>query len=763
MSGISRRNFLKVGLAGAGALAVENKLVDLIKAGELIEGGASVSRTTNVSRVPIPSICTQCEARCGIMGFLEEGRLVKIEGNPRDLNSRGRSCARGQAGLNLVYNPDRLLYPIKRVGLRGQGKWKRISWDEAFTEVAAKIKPLRDANKQDGFVFYGGPRGIDNLTGRFLKAFGASNVVQEDAGYSANRWVANEIGWGAREEIPDVASSKFILNFGANPYEAHPHFVPFIQRLIDGRMNGARLVTFDSRLSNTASKSDRWFPIRPGADGIVALAMASVIMQRGLYDREFVLSWMNYEPDALTQHLLQYTPEMAERESDIRASDIVQLAVEFGRTKPAVAISGGGLTGHSNGVQNQRAVALLNAITGNIDVRGGACLPRFYQFDEPKPAPDYVPGSSQFSHPDNYPLASYSVPQTIPSLIKALKDQVDVLMTVEANPVFTNSEPELTAAVLKDEKLVPHFFAVDTFISETAALADIVLPASTYLESWSVHSGPAYQLIPTVLLAQPVVVPQGESLPVHDILIELARQTGGGMEKYFGFGTMESYISSAIAGIDGLAKAGGMKYLKANGVWLDASTPLEYKSYQKKGFNTASGKFEVYSKKMQSAGFSALPTYDPIESTKDLKEDEFVLTTFQSSVHNSFNSAESAWLSEIDHDNPVWINADVARVRGIKRGDKITLTSVVGVIVAKAQPSHGIHPNIVAMCRHAGHSEYGKIARGVRFESKDPNTKLIWWDKHGSGVQVSRLIPVSSDPIGGGQAWMDTKVKISKA
>ncbi|MCL5961945.1 MAG: molybdopterin-dependent oxidoreductase [Chloroflexi bacterium] len=762
MSGISRRNFLKVGLAGAGALAMENTIVDLLKAGELIEGGAGVSRTTNAPRIPIPSTCLECEARCGIIGFLEEGRLVKIEGNPRDLNNRGRICARGQAGVNLVYSPDRLLYPIKRVGLRGQGKWKRISWDEAFTEVSSKLKVLLDEGRQDELVFYSGPEGMDGLIRRFLRAFGISGV-EDAAAHSANRWIARELTWGAGEEIADVGSSKFILNFGANPYEAHPHFVPLVQRLVEGRMNGARLITFDCRLSNTASKSDKWFPIRPGTDGLVALAMANVIMQRGLYDANFLENWTNYKPDALTQHLSQYTPEQAESESGVRASDIVQLAVEFATTKPAVAIAGGGTSGHSNGVQNQRAIALLNAVTGNIDVRGGACLPRFYQFSEPQPEPKVALKISQSVRPSSFPLASYSVPQAVMSTIKEQKDEVSVLIAFQANPAFSNPEPELTAAVLKDEKLIPYFVAVDSFMSETAALADVVLPASTYLESWGIHSGPAYQLIPAVVLRQPVVKPQGESLPAHDILIELARQTGGGMERYFSFGDMESYISTAIGGIEGLAKAGGLKYLKTNGVWLDASAPIDYHSYQKKGFNTPSGKFEVYSKALQSAGFAALPTYESVASIKDLKEDEFILTTFQSSVHSGQNTAASMWLSEIDHENPLWINAEVAKERGIKKGDKVRVATDVGVIVAKAQPSHGIHPNIVAIARHAGHAEYGRIARGERFESKDPNTKLVWWDKQGNGVHVHHLMPVSSDPIGGGQAWMETKVRISKA
>ena len=762
MSGINRRNFLKFGLAGAAALALENKLLDFTRAGELIEGGASVSRTTNASRIPIPSTCFGCEARCGILGFIEDGKLVKIEGNPRDLNNRGRTCARGQAGVNILYSPDRLLYPIKRVGLRGQGKWKRLAWDEAYTEVAAKLKPLRDEHRPDDLVFYAGPDGVDGLASRFLRAFGTSSVVQEAASYTANRLVARELTWGTSEEIADAAHSKFILNFGANPYEAHPHYVPFIQRLIDGRLNGARMTTFDCRLSNTAAKSDQWFSIRPGTDGLVALAMASVIMQRGLYDRDFIENWINYPPDKLTQHLMQYTPEVAAKESGVRANDIIRVAVEFAMTKPAVAISGGGVTSHSNGVQNLRAVSLLNAITGNVDVRGGACLPRYFQLDEPQPAPQPVP-SSPLARPGDFPLAAYSVPQRVLPMIREKKQHVGALMTVGANPAFSNPDPETTAAVLKDEKLIPHFFAIDSFVTETAALADIVLPASTYLESWGVLSEPTYQLIPGVAIKQPLVPAQGESVPVHDILIELARRLGNGMEGYFAFGNMESYVSAAVAKIEGLDKAGGLKYLKANGLWIDATVPIYYRSYEKRGFATPSGKYEVHSKTPEGTGLAALPTYEPIAASRNLGDNDFILTTFQSSVHNNSNTSASMWLSEIDHENHLWMNSEVAKARGIKNGDPVRITSQVGTVVAKAHLSQGIHPNVVTIARHGGHWEYGKVARGERFDSSEPNSKLVWWDKHGSGAHAQRVIPVASDPIGGGQAWMDTKVTVNRA
>ncbi|MDA8188800.1 MAG: molybdopterin-dependent oxidoreductase [Dehalococcoidales bacterium] len=763
MSKISRRRFLQLGMAGAATLVFENRLVEYIKANELTEGGASVSRTTNLARVGIPSTCYQCEARCGIIGFVEEGKLVKIEGNPKDQNNRGRICAKGQAGINYIYNPDRTLYPLKRVGQRGQGKWKRITWDEAYAEVADRLQEIRDDGKPDEVVFFAGIDGRDGIVGRFLRSFGTSSVILEQAAHSANKWIGQEMSWGASYDIADAANSKYILSFGANPYETHAHFVPLIQRIIDGRMNGAKLITFDCRLSHTAGKSDRWFPIRPGTDAIVALAMANVIMQRRLFDKDFVENWLNYRTDLLEKHLSQYTPEKAEEASGISASDIAKVALEFAMTKPAVAISAGGVSSHTNGVYNERAVALLNALTGNVDVRGGSCLPRNYDLGEPDPQPPAPTTKSKLAQPGGFPLAAYSVPQKVIPMIKEGHQKVRALITCQANPVFNYPESEAAISILKDEKLIPFFVAIDSYITETAALADIVLPAATYLESWDIESPPSYLLVPFVSLRQPVVSPVGESEPIHDILIELARRIGSGMEKHFAFDTMEQYIEAAIGRIEGLTKAGGLKYLKANGVFIDPASPVIYKSYERGGFNTPSRRYEVYSKRMEGNGFNPLPAYvEPPVLIKQAKNEEFTLVMFKTSVHNSSTTATSIWLNEIMHENPLWINMEVAREKGIKKGDKVKVTSPGGTIIADAQPSFGIHPTIVAIGDQCGHWEYGRIAKGQRFESEDPNTKLIWWAEHGNGVHVQRIIPIAPDPIGGGQAWTDIKVTISK-
>ncbi|MDP2727948.1 MAG: molybdopterin-dependent oxidoreductase, partial [Dehalococcoidia bacterium] len=665
---ISRRTFIKIGSAGVGVAALGATAGALTQAQELIPGGRTVSRTTGSPRRAVPSVCLQCSARCGILGFIEEGQLVKIEGNPRDPNNQGRICAKGQAGLNHLYNPDRILYPMRRAGPRGANVWQRIPWDVAIQEVAAHLAEIRHSGNSDHLLLMAGLfEGTQALVRRFAQVFGTSRFCQESDLYQSNKTVAQQLTWGADLELNDVARSSYILNFGANPYESHTLFIPFIQRLIEGRMRSARLVTLDPRVSGTAARSDEWLPIKPGTDGIVALAMANVIMQKRLYDRGFLEKWTNVTPERLAQHLSSYTPDMAGDLSGLPPSSIERIAVEFATNKPATTLSGGGATLNAHGVQTERAIALLNAMTGNVDVPGGYCLPRTYQLPEPDPQPPEV-GS---------PLSPVQSSRLFAE-VKEGKIKSDALMTYMANPIFSYPDPQLTAQVISDPNLIPFYVAVDTYITETSVMADVILPAATYLESWDIQSTPSYTLVPQVSLMQPLVKPLGESLAFQDICFEIARRIGGGMEKYFDFGSVEGYVSAIVSKIPGLDQAGGLKYLKENGRWHDPQAQASYRTYEGKGFGTPSGKFEISSKAVEDKGLSPLPDFSISPPNQGNKGEGLVLVTFQWNVHTHGRTAPCMWLSEIVHDNPLWIHPETAQALGIRKGDKVQVTSELG-------------------------------------------------------------------------------------
>ncbi|TAK30063.1 MAG: twin-arginine translocation signal domain-containing protein [Chloroflexota bacterium] len=759
MPKLSRRSFLKASAAVAGVSTLAGGVVGVSRAQELSKGGRTVNRTTGLPRVTIPSTCLQCQARCGILGFIEDGALVKIEGNPKDPNSRGKLCARGQAGINHLTNPDRLVYPMRRTGPRGSGQFKRISWEEAYAEVASKLRLIRDSGRRDEFVFAAGIlEGTGGVASRFARAFGTNSIVEERALQLANKWTAQESSWGAAMEVYDLSRTKLILNFGSNPYDAHTSYLPLIQRLIDARINGALMVTFDPRLSNTAAKSDEWFPINPGTDAIVALAMANVIVQRGLYDTAFVESWTNYPLSRLAEYLATYTPDMAAETSGISAADIERLAVSFGTIRPAVAMSGDGVSMHVNGTQSERAIALLNVLTGNVDVPGGYCLPRVYGLSEPEPRPPAPPAAE--ASPSLH-CASCS-PGQLFAAVRSGQQKISALMTFMANPAYVNPDSGVSTAILKDETLIPYSVVADMYMTESAALADLVLPVASYIESWDVQSVPAWDMVPFVSIMQPLSRPLGESLPFADIAIELAKRIGGGMETYFQFPNMESYIGSVVAKIEGLSQAGGLDYLKANGVWYDTKAKPVYKAYEVAGFATPSGKYEVNSTRLSARGFSQLPAYEPIPTQEEAGKEELTLLTFQFNVHTYGRTAACKWLAEIVHDNPLWIHPETAREHGLHRGDRVAVNSKAGTIVTKVWVTEGINPKVVAMGACVGHWESGRIAQSVRFKSSDTDTQFLWWEKKGKGVHPYHLIPELIDPAGGGQAWLDTKVTLKK-
>jgi anaerobic selenocysteine-containing dehydrogenase len=203
-----------------------------------------------------------------------------------------------------------------------------------------------------------------------------------------------------------------------------------------------------------------------------------------------------------------------------------------------------------------------------------------------------------------------------------------------------------------------------------------------------------------------------------------------------------------------------LKYLRENGVWFDKNEKPRYRAYESKGFKTPSGKIEVYSERLKRKGFQPLPTYEPIPGHGDLKG-KFVLITYEPNVMGS-RTANFKWLAEIKHLNSVWINRDVAKMLHIEEGDHVKVSTKTGSFVMDTRLTFGLHPRVIAVERNLGHWGYGHIAKAKTFKSKDPNTKLLWWEKEGNGVSPNQVIPGESDPIGGGEAWNDTLVMISK-
>ena len=504
-------------------------------------------------------MCQLCSTVCGITGLVKDGKLLKIEGNPNDPNSRGKMCGRGQAGLNHQYHPERLLYPIRRVGKRGEGKWKRITWDEAYDELATRLRKVRDDDKHEEFAFHQGRSRSKDAVAGFLRAFGTNTQLNHRGLCSAARRAANltylfESDW----DLGDYENSKYILNFGSNMFEAHQGHIPGAQRVQNGRFNnGAKLVTFDVRMSNTAGNSDEFFMPAPGTDGAVALGMANTIIKEKLYDATFFRDWANCTIEELWSKIESYTPEWAEKESTVSADVIRRIAREFAAAAPrATTMCNRGSSAHVNGYYNDRAIGLLNILVGSPGKPGGWCWMYTGGYDKrvaspPKAAPKPTVGSL-LADPPEFVLANrwntMRVGEIVYWYLKQERAKIQVYMTYNLDSPLTWPETDVTKNVFLDEKKIGFHVCINPFFSETASFADMVLPWTTYMERWDVDARGAYNLKPYVNMRQPMVTPLGESKDVRDIFPELARRIGGGMEKHFpAERSVENYMEEFVA------------------------------------------------------------------------------------------------------------------------------------------------------------------------------------------------------------------------
>jgi anaerobic selenocysteine-containing dehydrogenase len=579
-----RREFLKLGAAAATVTLTGGAALSVAK--ELpLRGGKDFSPRTGKERGSVPSACWQCVTRCPIIGYVEDGRLVKIGGQPDSIRTHGKLCAKGQAGVNQVYDPDRILHPLKRVGKRGEGKWKRISWDEALTEVADRLKKLRDDGHPEKFMFqYGRMKASSSklIKSVFLDTYGTGTIGNHTSICEGGKWTAQELTWGTHFDNWDFDNTKFILNFGSNVVEAHTNHTPLAHRLVDALVDrNVKMVTFDVRLSNTAAKSTEWVPVRPGTDLAIVLAMCNVIMDEGLYrgEGEAFLEFCKATPApeaslvdkvaALKAHLAGYTPEWAEIVSGVSAEKIRSIAIEFATAKPACVISYRGAVAHYNGNDTERAIQMLAAITGNIDNPGGRCKAVGAHWKYPK-GPKDKPKSRKLKILDGFPgQAALPTHHMSHHVFKMIKDgragRPEVYMWYCYAPVYANGDVQENIDVMKDESLIPYSVCVSPFCDESAALADLILPDATYLERWDWEDMVSPDQIPEYYMRQPVVKPLGEVRDFADVCCELAKRMGFPL----GVDSKEEFVRKSCEMTPDVKAAGGFDYMRTRGVWHD--------------------------------------------------------------------------------------------------------------------------------------------------------------------------------------------------
>lgn len=470
----------------------------------------------------VPTVCFNCEAACGLLAYVnkETGRIDKLEGLPTHPGSRGRNCPKGPATVAQVTNPDRILYPLRRVGPRGSGQWERVSWDEAMDDIAARIRKAIVENRRDRVVYHVGRHGEDGFAERVLLAWGVDGHNSHTNVCSSAARVGYTLWMGFDRPAPDHAEAKFILLMSSHLEGGH-YFNPHAQRIVEAKLKGTKIAVIDTRLSNTASQANWWISPWPGTETGLLLAIARELIQRGAINREFLRKWVNWEQfmrdTAYLQDLVErkflphlpegqsfedflwclaqiyghYTPEWAAQECGIDPQVIPQIAAEIERAGTAWAshIWRNAAQGHRGGWMVARALFFLHVLTGAVGVKG-SCLPAGYSKFVPKPMsmPEHPKVWNEAHFPKEYPLAHFELSYMLPHLMEHQDKQYDVYFTRVYNPVWTNPDGATWIEMLTETDRIGLHVALTPVWSETAQYADYVLPMGMGTERHDLHS-----------------------------------------------------------------------------------------------------------------------------------------------------------------------------------------------------------------------------------------------------------------------------------
>lgn len=644
----------------------------------------------------VKSSCRMCHGGCGVLIYMKEGRVAKIAGDPGCPINHGTLCSKGIASTQIAYHPDRLTHPVRRSGPKGSGKWERISWDEALDEIADRILDYKARFGAESIVMgYGTGRENEAVIYRFANLLGSPNVL-----------TAGHFCYG-----PRVATG--ILTCGSNPivdYENHPRCIlvwgnnlvisnpdcykgePFSECL----RKGSKLIAVDPRLTRVAAKADIWLPLRPGTDTALALGMLNIIVREELYDKDFVENYVHgWEP--FVERVKEYPVERVARITGLPEGRIIEAARLFATTRPAAVQWGVAIEQQVTCADNDRALLALMGITGNIDVPGGQVL-----FKPPKirnvgkfGAHHLLPeeqaakrlGRERFPLAGNFAIIN---PKCVwDAILEEKPYPVKMLFFISSNPLMTRAN---AGEVYRALKGVDFMAVADFFLTPTAELADIVLPAATWLEMdyigdfWKRHG---------IILPRRKAIQVGECRSDHEMLNDLAHRVGQG----------EYWWDTFEGGLDYILEPMGM-------TWQDFKKrdyirgERIYQKYREKGFSTPTGKFELYSTQLEKWGCDPLPRYreppeSPVSSPEVHQEYPYILITgARSPGFFHTENRQSPWLRELNRDPMVEIHPDTAAKEGIREGDWVIIESPRGKVRQRARLFKGMDPGIVS-AQHA--------------------------------------------------------------
>jgi anaerobic selenocysteine-containing dehydrogenase len=614
----------------------------------------------------VPTVCFNCESACGLLAYVDKKtyEIRKFEGNPAHPGSRGRNCAKGPATHNQTYDPERILYPLKRVGKRGEGKWKRVSWDEAMADIADKMRASR-AKRRDGIMYHVGRPGEDHYANRVIQAWGVdghnshTNICSAGARAGYAFWSAGD------RPSPDYANARAILLISAHLESGH-YFNPHAQRIMEAKAKGARIITMDPRLSNTAAKSDVWLPSWPGSETVILLAIANHLIQNDLYDAEFVRTWVNWEDslaaapgfsedpevlrvvaegdgsfatfDRMLKALYRdYTFERAAEEAQVPIGRIVEAAEIIAEAGNRVAAHTwrAATMGNRGGWQVARSLFFLNVLTGSVGTKGGTSINSWNKF-VPKPfqSPPAGDAWNELHMPVEWPFAMYEMSFCLPHMLAEGRGEVDVYFTRVYNPMWINPDGFMWLEALTDEDKIKCHVALTPTWNESAWFADYVLPMG--------HAGERHDLMSQethagqwVAFRQPVRRVAMERAGIHvertheanpgevweeaefwiDLSVAMDPDGSLGVKQHFSSPYREGEIITVEEhfrwifenSIPGLPEAAGkeglspLAYMRKYGAFEVSYDRFD--AVQTEGFKTPSGKLEFFSKTLSEWGW----------------------------------------------------------------------------------------------------------------------------------------------------------------
>lgn len=702
-----------------------------------------------------PTVCYQCKAECAILAKIEKGRVTEIKGHD---GKRGKVCVKGHAGVTLQYARDRLTHPMKRIGERGEGKFAKISWDEALDMLEEKLRSLYDRGEAHKLTYSFFPHSLTDPKWRFLNAYGG--YINTGLPHCDSAKIVSQIKcWGGvpNHHIPPafftVPKDGVILLVGRHAFGClDDACVP--RDIMEAKDRGAKLIVVDPIFSPDAAKADWWIPIKPSGDTALFLGMINYIMENDLYDRKFVEEWVREgDFEKVREYIKDKTPEAMSAICDVPAGDIRKLA-KICAEAPAVGVDGFKSIMLGQSMDFGQAWSIFLAITGNIDNPGGQPLPDLTPLSPVEPVPPGPPPLQEKGfhrtgpNRDRFDKYSFILEPTWYET-QAIKDEgLKILLVTEANPALTemgNKEWQ-KAVCMKDSGgnyKLEFLMNTDIMLSETGRFADLVLPDRTHFERWELLYMPWwYNFGHGVMLRQPLVEAPGEARHSNLVFIEMGKRM---FPEYFQFEDDVAYYDLQLKGL-GLSVA---KLQEMGGAWSPG--PMGFRKYRENGFGTPSKKVHLYYEDLEDIGQALPRTILAPEYEADVEDYPFILINYRRIHINgtgpwSSNNAQLRDPVSGQYDNPAIINPAAGEKLGLKDGDTVTLKSRTGSLTTRVKFTEHIRPDCIGLMHGFG-ATVGRVAAGAGVCDNelipDAGSHLDWQDLVGGEAHVSTRVSVS--------------------